>query len=568
MEIVGQAPVRLLFADILIEAGIDHVFGIPGGNTPFLFDGLVDKKDRIKTVLVRQEGGAATMADAYAKLTGKPAAVIGQGAWIGTSGGLGILEAYLSGVPMLIICDTTDYFSTPQHGPYQNGTGDYGGFDLPGMMKSMTKYTTLASNASEFLHGIQLAIKHATTGRPGPAAVIIKWNVAFEMADIGAITPKVYPIGGYLKTKPACMAREDADRIAETLLSAKSPVIIAGQGVRMSGAFEELQEFAELTGIPVATSYLGKSVIAETHDLALGTMGGIGQKSANARIAAADVIFAIGTGLAPENTKYLSPDFINPEKQSIIQVDIDPRNAGWTFPLRLGVTSDAKAALRMLIDIIRASEIPYDVKKAVAAVKKQKAELHCFREDIVKADTSPIEPERVVGEMNDFIGADDILVLDAGNCRMWFTHHFQSKKAGQVIAGGGVAAMGYGPLAAMSAQMVYPERKIFGVSGDGSFMMHLYALEMARDLGLPVTFLVMNNGVLGNVRDFQAPDRRIATEYSMPNFEKIAKGFGVDGVRVERPGDIAPALRKARDTDAPFMLEIVVNDTPHFRLMS
>lgn len=328
MEIVGQAPVRLLFADILIEAGIDHVFGIPGGNTPFLFDGLVDKKDRIKTVLVRQEGGAATMADAYAKLTGKPAAVIGQGAWIGTSGGLGILEAYLSGVPMLIICDTTDYFSTPQHGPYQNGTGDYGGFDLPGMMKSMTKYTTLASNASEFLHGIQLAIKHATTGRPGPAAVIIKWNVAFEMADIGAITPKVYPIGGYLKTKPACMAREDADRIAETLLSAKSPVIIAGQGVRMSGAFEELREFAELTGIPVATSYLGKSVIAETHDLALGTMGGIGQKSANARIAAADVIFAIGTGLAPENTKYLSPDFINPEKQSIIQVDIDPRNAG------------------------------------------------------------------------------------------------------------------------------------------------------------------------------------------------------------------------------------------------
>jgi acetolactate synthase-1/2/3 large subunit len=469
---------------------------------------------------------------------------------------------------MVIICDASDYFSTPQHGPYQNGTGDYGGFDLPNMMKSMTKYTTLAGNASEFLHGIQLAIKHATTGRPGPAAVIIKWNVAFEMADINAISPKVYPIGGYLNTKPACMAKEDGERIAEMLLAAENPVIIAGQGIRMSNAFDELRELAELTGIPVATSYLGKSTIPETHDLALGTMGSIGQNTANARISGADVIFAVGTGLAPENTKYMSPDFINPLKQSIIQVDIDSRNAGWTFPLKMGVTSDARSALRMLIEIIKERGVPYDVQKAIEKVRKEKASLQCFNEEIINSDTCPIEPERVVKEINKVIGEDDILVLDAGNCRMWFTHHFQSKKAGQVIAGGGVAAMGYAPLGAMSAQMVHPGKKIIGVSGDGSFMMHLYALEMARDLNLPVTFVVMNNGVLGNVRDFQAPDRRIATDYSQPNFEKIAKGFGVESVRVEKPEDIGPALKKAYDTDAPFMVEIIVNDTPHFRLMS
>jgi acetolactate synthase-1/2/3 large subunit len=180
MAEVEETPLRCLFADILVEAGIDHVFGMPGGCTPFLYDALFDKKDLINTVLVRHEGGAAVMADLHARLTGKPAVVMGQGPWIGTSGGIGIIESLHSGLPMLIICDTSDYFSLPQHGPYQSGSGEYGSFDLPSMMRAMTKYTTVASNASEFLHGLQLAIKHATTGRPGPAAVLIKWNVALS----------------------------------------------------------------------------------------------------------------------------------------------------------------------------------------------------------------------------------------------------------------------------------------------------------------------------------------------------------------------------------------------------
>jgi len=565
---VEETLLRHLFADILVEAGIDHVFGMPGGCTPFLYDALFDKKDQINTVLVRHEGGAAVMADLHARLTGKPAVVMGQGPWIGTSGGIGVIESLHTGLPMLIICDTSDYFSLPQHGPYQSGSGEYGSFDLPSMMKAMTKYTTVASNASEFLHGLQLAIKHATTGRPGPAAVLIKWNVAFESVDPNAVKPPLHPLSGHLNTSPPCISPADADRAVEMLLTARSPVMITGQGVRCSQAFDQVEELAELIGIPVATSFLGKSTIPETHDCALGTMGAIGQKVANEKITSADVILAVGSSLAPDNTRWLSPEFIDPKRQKIIQIDIESRNAGWTFPVEMGITSDAKLALQAIIQGIRSRGVSFDVGERIAGLQKAKLEADCFNEELVNSNATPIAPERVVKEINAVIDDDDLLVLDGGNNRMWFTHHFQCKKAGQVLAGGGVAAVGYGPPAALAAQIIHPERRVICACGDGGLMMHLYALEMARDLELPVTFVVLNNSCLGNVRDFLPADRRMATEYSQPNFAKIAQGFSLNSVRVEKPEELGSALANAHESGEAWLVEVIVDDLPHFKLMS
>ena len=568
MAEVEETPLRSLFADILVEAGIDHVFGMPGGCTPFLYDALFDKKDQINTVLVRHEGGAAVMADLHARLTGRPAVVMGQGPWIGTSGGIGVIESLHTGLPMLIICDTSDYFSLPQHGPYQSGSGEYGSFDLPGMMKAMTKYTTVASNASEFLHGLQLAIKHATTGRPGPAAVLVKWNVAFEGVDPKAVKPPVHPLSGHLNISAPCISPADADRAVEMLLAARSPVMITGQGVRCSRAFDEVEELAELIGIPVATSFLGKSSIRETHDCAVGTMGAIGQKVANQKITSADVILAVGSSLAPDNTKWLSPEFIDPERQKIIQIDIESRNAGWTFPVEMGITSDAKLALQAIIQAIRERGVRFDVGERIESLRKAKVEADCFNEEIASSNETPIAPERVVKEVGAILDEDDLLVLDGGNNRMWFTHHFQSKKAGQVLAGGGVAAIGYGPPAALAAQIIHPERRVICACGDGGMMMHLYALEMARDLELPVTFVVLNNSCLGNVRDFLAADRRMATEYSQPNFAKIAQGFSLNSVRIEKPEELGSALAKAHGSREAWLIDVIVDDLPHFKLMS
>jgi len=554
------------FCDTLVEAGIDHVFGLPGGATLSIWDALFDRQDEIRSVLVRHEGGAACMADMYGRLTGKPGVVMGQGLWIGTSGAYGIVESCLAGVPMVVICDASDYNSLGQFGPYQNASGDYGSVDLPNIMRAMTKFTTYATSPSEFVHGVQLAVKHATTGRPGPTCVLVKWSASDMSVDEKELKPKLYPLDGYLKASPPCISRTDAERIAEVLLDAERPVMVAGSGIHRARAYEEMLELAELIGMPVATTYMGKSAVPETHDLSLGIMGMIGQEVANTAVSNADVIFAVGTCLAPDNTKMLSPRFIDPERQKIVQIDIEPLNAGWTFPLEIGVTSDARLALREITDAIKARSISFEVQKRIEEVKRAKIRSGFFNDDALNSKDIPIAPERLVKELNDAVGEDDIVVLDAGNNRMWMAHHFKTKKPGQIIAAGGAAGVGYGPGASLAAQMLRPDNRVVCICGDGGMMMHLYVLEMANEYDLPVSFVVMNNACLGNVMDYQAEDRRIVSQYPRPNFAKIARGFDVAGIRVERPDEIKPALEGALEANAPIVVDVATDDYPHFRM--
>jgi acetolactate synthase-1/2/3 large subunit len=556
-----------IITDIFVDAGIDHVFGMPGGATMFIFDALYDKKDKIRTVLARQEGAGACMADMYGRLTGKPAVVMGQGAWIGSNAAFGIMEAYMAGSPMLVIADVSDWAGITQHGVYQGTSGEYGSINLPNIMRSMTKYTTVANSPSEFAHGVQLAIKHATTGRPGPAAVLVRWNVTTTEIDFDQINPKLYTMDGLTNISPPSLSNADADRIADMLIGASDPVMISGRGNHISRSYEEIRELAELIGMPVATSYMGKSTIAETHDLALGTMGNIGQRTANEKISGADVLLAVGTGLSPENTRMLSPDFINVDRQQLIHIDIEGRNAGWTFPVALGAVADAKLALKAIIDAVKAKSPSIDAAARIAELKKVKEENDFFACDYFASDETPMAPERVVKDLNDAIGDDDLLVLDCGNSRMWYAKHFQTKKAGQIVAPGGVAGLGWGVSATLAAQMISPDRRVVNVAGDGSMMMMLHSLETAKQYDLPLTYVVMNNASLGNVMDFQAPDRRIITEYDPPNFSGIAQAIGLKGLKIEDPAELKPALNAAINSDKPALIDVITSQEPHFRLM-
>jgi len=552
----------------LIEAGIDHVFGIPGGAALLLYDALYEHKDEIRSVLARQEGAAACMADMYGRLTGKPGVVIAQGAWMASNAAFGILEAYLAGSPMLIIADTSDYSGLSQHGPWQNGAGEYGAFDLVGIMRSMSKYTTYATNADELVHGIRLGIKHATTGRPGPACVIGRMNAFSGQVDPETSNPKLYPIHGHINISPPCMCEADAEKIADLLIAAEKPVMIAGRGIHSAWAHAELKELAELLGMPVATSYMGKSAIVETHELALGTMGGIGQSVANHKITGADVILAVGTCLAPENTKMLSPDFINPERQKIIQIDIEPLNAGWTFPVALGVASEARQGLIMVIDAIKRKSPTIDVSGRIANVKELKDELGFFRCNEFASDESPIAPERIVHEVNQVVDKDTIICLDAGNNRQWFAKHFQTKAAGQIYAPGGVGGVGWGVPAALGAQIVLPDKKVIGLCGDGGMMMMLHCLETAKHYEVPVTYVVLNNSVLGNVRDFQAPERKISTSYPPPDLIAYAKAAGIEGIRINDPNSLGAALKQSLNSAKPCLIEVITKEEQHFKLMN
>ncbi len=560
-----MAKVREMIMDILVEAGVEYVFGMPGGSNTFLFDPLFDRQDQIKTVLVRNEQCASGMADVIGRLSGKPAVVIAQGAWLGSSAGLGIMEAYLAGSPMVVLAEMSDYGALTQHMPYQCMSGEYGSVDLRNIFKAMTKYTSVAHHPSEFIHGVQLALKHATTGKPGPAAVIARWNVVTSEIDPALINPPLYGVRGYLNVSPPSLSAEDADRIAGYLIEARDPILVIGQGVHAAKAYAEVVELAELLGMPVATSFMGKSAIAETHDLALGVTGNFGQKVANEKLLAADLIFAVGTGLAPENHKMLAADWIQPGRQKIIQIDIEPLNVGFTYPVALGAAADCKRGLGQVIGAIKARNPKLDPAARVAAIKRAKAEKNYFQDAAFTSDSAPIAPERVVKDLHDAVGKDDLIVLDGGNNRIWMGKYFQSKRAGQMIIPGGVTPVGWSVTAALAAQLYHPDRKVIGVCGDGGMMMQLYGLEMARHYRLPVTYVVMNNSALGNVMDFQPDHRRIATEYPEPHFAAIARGVGIQGFKVEKAEDFRPALHQALKSGEPTLIDVTTSKQKHFK---
>ncbi len=564
-----MVSVLKLMVDVLVEAGIDHAFGIPGGISMFLFEEIYKRKEQIKTIVARHEGAAAAMADMYGRLTHKPGLLVGQGLWIGTNGAFGVVESFLAGSPMVIITEFSDWYGHSQRNPYQLGTGEYGSVNLPNIFRSMTKYTTVATEPEEIVYGLQLAIKHAISGRPGPTCLITRWNTMMApIEDPSAMDPPIYPVESHLNVSPPCISPTDAKKISDLLIGATNPVMICGRGIHASSAQAEVQELTELVGMPVATSYLGKGSLAENHDFSTGVMASLGQKVANEVIRRADLILAVGTGLAPENTFNCSPKFIDISRQKIIHIDIDPRNAAWTFPVTLGITSDAKLALQGIISAIRAQKPQIDIQARIADLEalKENPANEFFTSKHYTSDKTPIQPERVVKEFNDILREDDIVVLDGGNNRMWFTKLFQTKKAGQLIGPGGAAGLSWCTGATMCAQMLNPDKKVFGVIGDGGMLMALYALEMVKQYNLPLTYVVFNNSSFGNVRDYLTRKTRGLTEYPETNFADIATTMGVEGVRVEEPSAIRPALEKALASNKPLLLDVIVAKASNLRI--
>jgi len=547
--------------DVLIEAGIEHVFGMPGGGVSPIWTSLTGRQDKIRTILVRHEQAASCMADMYGRLTGKPAVLIGQGPFIGSIGTFGILESFLSYSPMLVLTDTSDANIFSQHGNYQSGTGEHGSYNLPGILRAVSKYVSYAVTPEEAVQGVQLAIKHATSGQPGPACVVMR-----NAAASGEINPergqKIYPTEKYLRTSLAIPSKLDIEKTLELLTKAKYPVLIAGNGVHVSRAYTELRQLAELLGMPVATTYKGKSTFPEIHPLAIGMMGSYGQKLANNVIADADVLLVVGSGLSPDNTMNESTKLIDPSRQTIIQLDIDPRNAGWTYPVEIALIGDLKPVLQGLLEVIKERDgkgfLP--TEKRTEALSKRKQVEDFFEAPELYSNTFPILPQRLVNELHEVVTPSTILTLDAGNNRLWMSHFFQSKGVGTVFGPGGIGGMGWGVAAALAAKLVYPERPVVSVAGDGGFAMMLNVLPTAVQYRLPVTFVVMNNSGLGMVRDLHPEIRPDSLTFTATDYAKVASGFGCRGVRVEKPEELAPALKEAVNAKEPMVVDVVISD--------
>jgi acetolactate synthase-1/2/3 large subunit len=552
---------------VLEEAGIEFVFGMPGGDTGRIFDALYDSAS-VRTILVRHEQTGSVMAEMYGRLTGRPGVVMGQGIFLACNALFGPLEAVKGASPMLVLGDFTDMAPFQHHAPYQAGTGEHGNHDLRNLFASVTKYTAAVYEPKQAVQTLQLAIKHATTGSPGPVAVVFASRSLAGTVKADR-PPRLLATARYLEHGVTRPAAADVARVAEALLGAASPVILAGNGVHASRAWAPLARLAELAGIPVATTATGKSAMAETHPLALGVFGNWGQAAANEVVSGADTVLVVGSRLSPTDTCFENPELLDADRQRFVQIDVEPLQIGRHYPVAAAIVADAREALEALAAEVEARLTPAR-RDAARRRREHLAELKTlhryFDEPEQRAADVPLRPERVISELAARLGERAVVTMDAGANRLYMTHYFQSRGAGTVYQPSSIGGMGYALPAALGAKLAAPDRDCVAVCGDGGFAMTMNALLTASQHRIPVTTVVLNNGVLGWVKDGQRRrgDRFIASELGKLDYAAMARSMGCRGTRVESLADLAKALDGVRDAREPTVLDVVTTEHAPF----
>jgi len=560
---MSDRPAAEHIVDCLIEAQIDHVFGLPGGAMMELFKVLHDRQNEVRVVVPRDEQTASCMADMYGKLTGKPGVFTAQGGFAGSTGMFGVIEAYLASSPMLVLSELSDGHEFVMHGPIQSAAGQYGSFDLAAMFRGATKLTTVAHYPRDAVLGVQLAIKHALAGRPGPCACLFRANALRDAVAENGL-PEIHDTRRLLNPTPPVPPEPALDAAANILARARAPVIIAGNGVRISRAFEPLEAMANLMGAPVVTSTLGKSAIAESHELAAGPIGYTGLPLANDTVGMADTLLVVGCRLKPQETCFEHPRMIDPNRQNIVQIDIEPRNASWTIPADVALVGDAAMTLRLLCERLEGRLDAATVTARRRSFAALKAARDYFAHPMQSSDAVPIAPQRMVTEVARAAPDDAVICSDAGNNRHWMNHFFQTRRANCYYGTGGLGGVSWSLPAVLCAKLLDPARPAIGVSSDGGFAMQMHVLLTAAQYGANPIYLVMNNSRLGMTTESMG-NRSIGNDFPDTDYAAIARACGAWAERVTRPGEIGEAIAEALQQSVPAVIDVVIDKSESMR---
>ncbi|GBE55195.1 acetolactate synthase large subunit [archaeon BMS3Bbin15] len=525
----------------LEKEGVEVIFGIPGGQSIPLYDALYDSS--MNHILTRHEQGAAHAADGYARASGKVgvcSATSGPGA---TNLTTGIANAYMDSSPIVAI--------TGQVPRAFIGKDAFQETDIIGITMPVTKQSFQLRSVAEIPEVIKSSFYIAKTGRPGPVLIDIPKDIQ-EIEDEIDFNVKL-ELKGY---KPTLKGHpRQIKEAAKLILEAERPVIIAGGGVIISEASEELMELARLIGAPVTTTLMGKGSFPEMDPLALGVLGMHGRKVANYAVTDSDVLISIGMRFSDRSTGVVScfaPD------AKIIHIDIDPAEIGKNVSVDIPVVGDAKTVLKELIRVLRKI---MESEKSRAWQEKIKIWKKEFSPKM-DYDDVPLKPHRVIKEIMDFLGEDDIVTTEVGQCQMWAHHYMGRSKPRSFISSGGLGTMGFGFPAAMGAKVAKPDVNVIDIAGDGSFLMNIQELATVVENNINVVVGVFDNHYLGMVRQWQELfyDRRYSSVYlgNTLDFVKVAEGFGALGIRVEKPEEIKPALKEAFNAGKPVVLDFMI----------
>ena len=525
-----------LVAEILLEHGVDTVFGYPGGTALNLYDTLYEYRDKIRHILTAHEQGAAHAADGYSRATGKTGVVFATSGPGATNLVTGIATAFMDSIPMIAI--------TANVPDSLIGRDAFQEICITGVTMPITKHTFFVNKIEDLADAMRNAFRIANSGRKGPVLIDITKDVTAAKIDYKPAKPM--PLN-----PPPVFNKESVQEVAAMINAAERPIVYFGGGVAASKAGPELRQLLETADIPATYTLMAAGILGYDNKRNLGLIGMHGSIAANRAVDRADLIIALGA-------RFSDRVALNPEKfgkkAHKIQVDIDTSEINKNVLVDVGISADIKEFLTALLPLIKKNDHADWVsqstewKKKTGDVKSQDAELH---------------PSEIIQSICDMTDKETIYVTDVGQHQMWAAQYLKHEKTEDFITSGGLGTMGFGYGAAIGAQIGCPEKRVIHFTGDGSFHMNLNEACTAVSQELPIITVIMNNHVLGMVYQWQTSfyGKRYAatTPERKTNFPKLAEAFGAKGFSASNPAEFEEVFKKALQEKGPVWIDCAIS---------
>jgi acetolactate synthase-1/2/3 large subunit len=519
----------------LVREGVETIFGISGGAVIHLYHALPDYP--IHHVLMRHEQAAAHAADGYARATGKVGVCIATSGPGATNLVTGLATAYMDSSPVVAI---TGQVATPLI-----GTDAFQEVDITGITLPITKHNYLVTDVQELPTVIKEAFYIARTGRPGPVLIDIAKDV--QAAEIEYVYPDELDLPGY--RLPQNDLTSVLQQAGQMLNEAQRPLVIAGHGVVLAGAEDDLLALVEKANIPVATTLLGISAMTETHPLCLGMVGMHGEAYTNKALAEADLIVSLGSRF---DDRITGPVSQFAQQARVIHVDVDPAEIGKNVRTNLAVIGDLQDVLPALVPQVEAR----DRSSWLAQIQNWRED--SAERDILGQETDELVPQYVLRQLWHATQGNVLMVSDVGQNQMWEAQYFVHHRRRGLLSSGGLGTMGFALPAAIGAQMGLPDEQVWVSVGDGGFQMNIQELATVVQEKLPLKIAILNNGYLGMVRQWQQlffEGRYSGTPLLGPDFAKVAEAYGIPGVTIREKRKVEPAIAQAVSSDGPFLID-------------
>ncbi len=541
-----------IIAELLINEGIEYVFGVTGKTIAPLLDALLDYEE-INFISSKHENGAALMAYGYAQGNGKIGVCCGSTGGGSTNLATGVATAYMNSVPLLVI---TGQIATTEYGKgaFQESTGWGQSIDTVDFFRSISKQSFSAVNATKIVETIQYAIRSATSGRMGPVHVNIPFDIQQTLVEFEPVGIKsdIISGGSFLERK---VLRETLNHIEVS----ENPVFLVGWGAVQCGASGEVLAIAEMLQIPVATTIQGKGALPSEHPLCLGVVGICGHAlAADYVLEKSDLIIAVGTSFGEFSTYSWDERFLKNKK--IIHIDIDKREIGKNFPVAVGLNGDARVIVHQLRQMVESIKMQPKISgpKAISLIKSSE---RLINPHLMEDKSVPIKPQSLFGVLRELAPQNTVFLADSSSHWAWAMHYLSIGKTGNFFPTLGLGAMGASISSAIGIKLSVPEAPVVCICGDGSFHMGGNEIATAAQFDIPVIWIVFNDSCysMPQASIKKMFNRTIGVELGKTDFAKMAESVGVKGFRVDSRDSFSNALAEALTIDQPVVIDVLID---------